>query len=95
LPMYLLPLWILTLGGLGLGYIYVHSIWFAIAAFLIFAAYVGGTIAFTALYVARTYKNSLHRPNAIIDRKKSVFQPAPLGEAVSVGRQQSFEVDAI
>jgi polyisoprenyl-phosphate glycosyltransferase len=98
LPIYLLPLWLLTLFGLGLGYIYVHSIWFAIAAFLIFAAYVGSTIAFTALYVARTYKNSLQRPNAIIDRKRSVFQPAPLGGAVeagSAGRQQSLEVDAI
>ena len=39
------------------------------------AAYVGGTAAFTALYVARTYKNGLQRPNAFVNEAKSVLQP--------------------
>jgi hypothetical protein len=37
----------------------------------LFAAYVGAAAAFTALYVARAYKNSLQRPNAVIDRQRS------------------------
>lgn len=96
LPMYLLPLWIVTLGGLGIGYIYTQSLWLVVAAVVVFAGYVGATVAFTALYVARTYKNSLHRPNAFIDRKKSTFQPRPreAAQAGSARREQFLEVDA-
>jgi len=36
----------------GAGYALTHSPWFAVCAFVLFAAYVGGTAAFTALYVA-------------------------------------------
>ena len=35
----------------------------------------GMTAAFTALYVARSYKNGLQRPNAFIDGKRSILQP--------------------
>ena len=52
----------------------------ALAAFIVFAAYVGGALAFTALYVARGYKNGLQRPSAVIDRKRSA-PPPPLGAA--------------
>jgi hypothetical protein len=76
LPIYLLPVWLLTLLGLSVGYVSTQSVWYAVAAFLVFAGYVGATMAFTALYVARTYKNGLHRPNAFIDHGRSVLQPA-------------------
>ena len=75
LPILLLPFWILSLLGLGIGYVRTLSPWFALAAFLLFAAYIGATAAFTALYVARTYKNGLHRPNAFIDHSRSILQP--------------------
>jgi polyisoprenyl-phosphate glycosyltransferase len=81
LPIYLLPFWILGLLGLGIGYISTHSPWLALAAFALFAVYIGGTTAFTALYVARTYRNGLQRPNAFIDHSRSILQPA----ASSVG----------
>jgi glycosyltransferase involved in cell wall biosynthesis len=76
LPIYLLPVWLLSLFLLCVGYVSTHSAWMAAAAFLLFAAYLGTTMAFTALYVARTYKNGMHRPNAFIDRSHSVLQPA-------------------
>src|SRR5882672_10677787 len=50
LPIFLLPLWLLTLLGLGVGYLQTHSPWFVLLALILFAAYVGGTLAFTALY---------------------------------------------
>jgi len=75
LPIYLLPFWILTLFLLAVGYVYTTSVWFIVAAFVVFTAYVGATMAFTALYVARTYKNGLRRPNAFIDHSRSVLQP--------------------
>jgi polyisoprenyl-phosphate glycosyltransferase len=76
LPIYLLPAWLLSLLLLGVGYVSTHSPWMVVAAFLLFAAYTGTTMAFTAMYVARVYKNGLHRPNAFIDRSGSVLQPA-------------------
>jgi glycosyltransferase involved in cell wall biosynthesis len=76
LPIYLLPIWLLSLLLLGIGYVSTHSPWLVVAAFLLFAAYIGTTMAFTAMYVARTYKNGLHRPNAFIDRSRSILQPA-------------------
>jgi polyisoprenyl-phosphate glycosyltransferase len=75
LPIYVLPFWLFSLLLLGIGFVLTKSLWFVIVAFLLFASYIGGTAAFTALYVARTYKNGLQRPNAFIDRKNSVFQP--------------------
>jgi dolichol-phosphate mannosyltransferase len=75
LPLYLLPFWILALLGLSVGYISTHSPWLALTAFVLFAAYIGGTVAFSALYVARTYRNGLQRPNAFIDRRRSILQP--------------------
>jgi glycosyltransferase involved in cell wall biosynthesis len=76
LPIYLLPFWLLALLGLGVGYISNHSPWLELAALLLSAAYIGGTAAFTALYVARTYRNGLQRPNAVIDHRRSMLQPA-------------------
>jgi dolichol-phosphate mannosyltransferase len=76
LPLYLLPLWLVALLGLSIGYVMTHSPWYAVAGFMTVAAYIGATAAFTALYVARTYKNGLQRPNAFIDRRRSILQTA-------------------
>ncbi|HEX3371555.1 MAG TPA: glycosyltransferase, partial [Candidatus Acidoferrales bacterium] len=95
LPIYLLPVWIITLFFLCVGYVSTHSPWIAVAAFLVFAGYLGGTMAFTAMYVARTYKNGLHRPNAFIDRGRSVLQPARFESAVDAeksGSQQPWRI---
>jgi len=75
LPVYILPFWLLILLSLGAWAILAHSLWIVLAAGLVFAAYVGASLAFTALYVARAYKNGLRRPNAIIDRKHSTLPP--------------------
>jgi polyisoprenyl-phosphate glycosyltransferase len=87
LPIYLLPFWILGLTALGAGYISTASPWLALTAFVVFAAYLGGTAAFTALYVARTYRNGLQRPNAFIDRRRSILP----GEDATVESAKSRE----
>src|SRR6202022_1264305 len=91
LPIYLLPFWLLSLLLLGLGYVSTQSLWFLLAAFLVFAAYVGTTIAFTALYVARTYKNGLQRPNAFIDRSRSFLQPTPGAENMTAQSSDRYQ----
>ena len=95
LPIYLLPFWLVTLLLLGMGYVATHSLWFVVAAFLVFAAYVGGAVAFTALYVARTYKNGLQRPNAFIDHSRSLLQPAPGGEEASAGKSRHYQSSGV
>jgi dolichol-phosphate mannosyltransferase len=75
LPIYILPFWFAALVLLSIGYGATHSDWYAIVAFLATAGYLGGSAAVTALYVARTYKNGLLRPNAFIDRRASLLPP--------------------
>ena len=75
LPVYILPFWILSLCILGAWSVKAHSAWAALAALIVFASYIGASIAFTALYVARAYKNGLQRPSAVIDRKRSTLPP--------------------
>ncbi len=77
LPIYVLPFWFLALCVLGVLAVAAHSGWAALAGLLLFAAYTGSSIAFMALYLARTYKNGLQRPNALIDRKRSDLPQPP------------------
>jgi dolichol-phosphate mannosyltransferase len=86
LPIYILPFWFAALTLLSIGYGATHSDWYAIAAFLATAFYLGASAAVTALYVARTYKNGLVRPNAFIDHRASFLPPARNNEA----RAQDF-----
>jgi polyisoprenyl-phosphate glycosyltransferase len=75
LPIYILPFWITLLTALCIGYGQTRSSWYVASALLLTATYLGTTAAVTALYVARTYKNGLTRPNAIIDRARSILPP--------------------
>ncbi len=71
LPIYLLPFWLLATGLLGAWYLRENEAWLLLLNALLFCGYIGGTIAFIALYVARTYKNGLGRPNFIVQRRFS------------------------
>lgn len=75
-PIYLLPFWLLLTAMLGAAQIATGNSWFLLANALSASAYLGGTAAFTALYVARTYKNGLGRPNYVIHRRYTHMQPA-------------------
>jgi dolichol-phosphate mannosyltransferase len=92
LPVYILPIWFAALTLLSIGYGATHSDWYAIAAFLAAAAYLGVSAAVTALYVARTYKNGLVRPNAFIDRRASFLPPARADEGADASPTPSPRV---
>lgn len=91
LPIFLLPLWILSLLGLGIGYIKTKSVWCLLSAMILSAAYVGTTLAFTALYVARTYKNGLQRPNAFVDHGRSLLPPNMLDSRAERRRSEGSD----
>ena len=89
LPILLLPLWLLSLTFLGIRYVHTGVSSYAVAAAVLFAGYVGASVAFIALYVARTYKNGLHRPNSHIYRGRSFLQSEHLNRP---GRPETKEV---
>lgn len=74
IPIYSLPIFMLLMIALPAGFVLSNNPWFLVAAFAAFTLYVGSTISFIAIYVARIYKNTLGRPNSIIDRKTSKLQ---------------------
>ncbi len=75
-PIYLFPFWLLLTAGLGAAQITTGNPWLLLANVLSASAYLGGTAAFIALYVARTYKNGLRRPNYVINKRYTFMQPA-------------------
>lgn len=75
LPIFVLPLWLTLTGILGFLQIETGNPWFTYTNIFVAAAYLGGTGAFTALYVARTYKNGLQRPNYVMHRRFTHLQP--------------------
>ena len=76
LPIYLLPFWLLLTAVFGAAQIMTGNLWFLLANALSASVYLGSTAAFTALYVARTYKNGLGRPNFVIHKRYTHMQPA-------------------
>jgi dolichol-phosphate mannosyltransferase len=74
IPIYLLPFWLLLTASLGAAQVATGNPWYLFANALSACAYLGGTAAFTALYVARTYKNGLGRPNYVIHKRYTTMQ---------------------
>ena len=75
MPIYLLPIWLLLTAVLGAAQIATSNSWYLLANVLLASTYLGGTMAFIALYVARTYKNGLGRPNYVIHKRYTHLQP--------------------
>jgi glycosyltransferase involved in cell wall biosynthesis len=75
LPIYVLPFWLLLTALLGGAQIMTGSPWLLLLNALCACTYLGFTAAFTALYVARSYKNGLGRPNFVMQRRYTHLQP--------------------
>ena len=73
-PLYVLPWW--TIGSVALVWAYSISgaYFYLLLLTFISCIYVGGAISAIALYLARTYKNGLHRPNYFIHNRYSFLQ---------------------
>lgn len=74
IPIYLFPVWLAATAVLGGLQITTGNPWLLLANALLACTYLGGTLAFTAVYVARTYKNGLQRPNYVIHRRFTHMQ---------------------
>jgi polyisoprenyl-phosphate glycosyltransferase len=86
LPIYIFPFWFVALVVLGIWFGSTGGAWPGVAAMLLFAAYVGLSLAFMSLYIARSYKNGLRRPNAFVDRRNSCL-PGDEGCGIERGAQ--------
>ena len=74
IPIYFLPFWLLSTTILGAIQIESGNPWFLLLNLLISCTYIGSSVAFIALYVARTYKNGLGRPNYFIHKRFTHLQ---------------------
>lgn len=79
LPLYALPFWLLLTALLGAAQILSGSPWWLLANAVLGCGYLGFTAAFSALYVARSYKNGLARPNFTMYRRFTHLQPPGAG----------------
>jgi dolichol-phosphate mannosyltransferase len=74
LPLYLMPWW--TLGTVS--FVWAYSIsgasFYLILLAIFCCIYIGGSLSAIALYLARTYKNGLQRPNYFIHHRYSFLQ---------------------
>lgn len=74
LPIYLLPVWGALVTTLAAGLIWMPQPWMLPLMLTVVSGYIGATMAFVAIYVARIYKNTLGRPNFIIRRNGTHLQ---------------------
>lgn len=76
LPLYSLPIWLSAVLIATYFWATQGTVWWLLALTALICGYVGCTVSFIGIYVGRTYKNSLGRPNYVIDHKHSLLQPS-------------------
>jgi polyisoprenyl-phosphate glycosyltransferase len=79
LPVLIFPFWLISLILLAVQYAETGLRGYAASIAVLTAAYLGASVSFIAMYVARTYKNGLRRPNSYIQRELSLQQGEPEG----------------
>jgi polyisoprenyl-phosphate glycosyltransferase len=72
---YALPFWILGLTAVTVSAIVSPRVWQIPVLLLLGFCFLGFTVGFSALYIARIYKNGLLRPNAIVRLGLSILPP--------------------
>ncbi|QJR16514.1 glycosyltransferase family 2 protein [Usitatibacter palustris] len=79
LPAYAFPFWAALVAGLGWAY-GAHGDRCVLATLIVVVAlYLGATVMAVSIYVARLYKNTLGRPNFILDTRHCALQPPYAG----------------
>jgi polyisoprenyl-phosphate glycosyltransferase len=87
LPVLILPFWLSGLTLLAVRYAQTGLRGYAASIAVLTAAYLGASVSFIAMYMARTYKNGLRRPNSYIQRELSFQQGERDGMASRLERQ--------
>jgi len=75
LPIYVLPFWAAFVLALAVAIALDPSPWMYPTLLAVISVYLGATLAFVGIYVARIYKNTLGRPNFVIRREGTYPQP--------------------
>jgi dolichol-phosphate mannosyltransferase len=75
-PAYLFPFWVLLMSVVAVLAVAIAGTWQIPLLLFLGFTFVGFTSVATGLYVARTYKDGLHRPNAIIRPRLSILPPS-------------------
>ncbi|MDZ4836542.1 MAG: glycosyltransferase [Candidatus Melainabacteria bacterium] len=83
LPVQTFFFWLAAVFALAIVRVYNDSRWIDAAIIMLSATYLGSAVAFIAIYTARTYKNSLNRPNFIISKRDSYLQSGHLTATVT------------
>jgi glycosyltransferase involved in cell wall biosynthesis len=71
---YCLPFWIISMVTLGFFATSGRAPWAFTWMIVLGFTYCGSVLSFLSIYLARTYKNTLGRPNAFLDQKRSFPQ---------------------
>ena len=74
IPVYALPVWVLAMAAVGVAGVYAPGAWSLPTLLALGFIFCGLTLTTISIYVARIYKNSLMRPNYVINRRESVLQ---------------------
>lgn len=74
LPLYFMPWWTLGCVSLVWSYSVAGNFFYLLLLTIMSCIYIGGTLSSIALYLARTYKNGLQRPNYFIHKRYSFLQ---------------------
>ena len=74
---YVFPFWLLALTIVCIVGPLTGGVWYQPAALLLGIGFCGYTMTCVSIYLARVYKNGLNRPNFVINRRMSHFQPGP------------------
>jgi dolichol-phosphate mannosyltransferase len=75
LPVYLLGPWLVAMAILAGLMVVRPSPWVVPVTIALGFAFCGASLSFLCMYMARTYKNTLGRPNAFVLEKFSLLQP--------------------
>jgi dolichol-phosphate mannosyltransferase len=75
IPIFVFPLWVLFITVLAIIYASSQAVWAAAGIAWLGLVFLGFTAAVMALYIGRTYKNGLERPNAFLSMSTSKLPP--------------------
>lgn len=83
IPAYVFPFWFIGMAALCATGAFFDFRWPLPAALVLGFGFCGYTLTSISIYLARAYKNGLNRPNFVINKKKSQFQPGAVLKAGS------------
>ncbi len=90
MAIYVLPFWLVTIWALAVAAIR-GADWATPVILAVVASYIGSVVAVIAIYLARTYKDTLGRPNYFLDAKGTHIDP----DLVSTPRWNNHHADAL